>query len=168
MSETATLDTARENADAVSRLIDLCLGPEAGDNNVQDIVHFALLLWRIVRDTWERFQLLLDQGLEAGRARHAAASASLACDSLLRVVSQLEAALTREGVGDVDGLRELIAAAPKVREIKKATRNLVDLLNAPEPPLDQTRLAEGLAAAKRGEFEDTAAIVERLRAGGEL
>ncbi len=83
-------------------------------------------------------------------------------------MAQLEAALTREAAGQIDGLPELIAAAPKAREIQKAARNLVDTLTASEPPIDEAPLAEGLAAATRGEFEDTAAIVERLRAGGEL
>jgi hypothetical protein len=168
MIETVKLDTARENADAVSRLIEQFLGTEDKDANIQDIVKFARLLWLIVRDIWEQFQLRLDQGLEAGRARHVAASASLACDSLLRVVTRLEDALARRGTGEVEGFPELIAAVPKVRTIQKAARNLVDILNAPEPPIDETRLAEGKAAAGSGDFEDTAAIVERLRIGGEL
>jgi hypothetical protein len=168
MSETATLDTARENANAVSRLIEQYLGQDGRDKNVQDIVKFARLLYLIVRDTWQQFQVRLDVGLEAGRVRHAAASASLACDSLLRIIAQLQAVLPPEAGAQLEGLAELLSAAPKVREIQEGARDLVNCLNAPEPPVDAARLAEGLAAVARGDFEDTSAIVERLRAGGEL
>jgi hypothetical protein len=168
MSETATLDTARDIADAGSRLIDHCLHPDGDGKTIQDIVNFAHVLWRMVRETWEQFQPRLDQGLEAGRARHAAASAAVACESLIRVITQLEGVVKPGAAEEVEGLSDLIAVAPKARAIQKAARDLVDLLNAPEPPIDETRLNEGLAAAKRGDFEDTAAIIERLRAGGEL
>jgi hypothetical protein len=87
---------------------------------------------------------------------------------LLRVVAQLEDAQNQGTAGEVEGLPELIAAVSQARAIQKAARSLVDMLSAPVPPLDESRLAEGLAAARRGDFEDTAAIVERLRAGGEL
>jgi hypothetical protein len=168
MSEIATLDTARETANAVSRLIEQYLGQDGRDKDVQDIVRFARLLCFIVRDMWERFQVRLDQGLEAGRARDAAATTALACDSLLRVIAQLQARL-RSGSGQQwEGLAELLSAAPDVKEIQNAARDLVNRLNAPELPIDEARLAEGLAAAARGNFEDTSAIVERLRAGGEL
>src|SRR5437588_12888939 len=78
MSDTATLDAARENADAVSRLIEQYLGQNGQAKNAQDIVKFARLLWYIVRDIWDQFQVRLDHGLEAGHARQAAASAALA------------------------------------------------------------------------------------------
>jgi hypothetical protein len=168
MSETATLDAARENAEAVSHLIEQYLGRNGQARNGQDIVRFARLLWFIVRDIWEQFQLRLDQGLESGRARHAAASADLACDSLLRVIGQLKVTLQPNAGEHLEGFAELLAAVPKVREIQNAARHLTNSLNAPEPPIDEARLAEGLAAAARGDFEDTGAIVERLRAGGEL
>jgi hypothetical protein len=168
MSETATLDTARENANAVSRLIEQYLGQDGREKNVQDIVTFAHFLYRIVRDTWEQFQVRLDGGLEAGRVRHAAASASLACDSLLRIIAQLHAVLPPEAGAQPEGLAELLSAAPRVRAIQEGARDLVNRLSAPEPPMDVARLAEGVAAVARGDFEDTSAIVERLRAGGEL
>jgi hypothetical protein len=168
MSETATLDAARENAEAVSHLIEQYLGRNGQAKNVQDIVRFARLLWFIVRDTWDQFQLRLDQGLEASRARHAAASAALACDSLLRVIAQLEVTLQPNAGEQPEGFPELLAAVPNVTKIQKAARHLTNSLNAPEPPIDEARLADGLAAAARGDFEDTGAIVERLRAGGEL
>ena len=161
MSEIATLDTARETANAVSRLIEQYLGQDGQDKDIRDIVKFARLLWFIVRDTWEEFQMRLDQGVDAGRLRHAAASAGLACDSLLRVIAQLQARAQPEG-------GELLTIPPNIREIQKVARDLLNRLNAPEPPIDEARLAEGLAAAARGDFEDTSAIVERLRAGGEL
>jgi hypothetical protein len=163
MTEADTLDAVRENADAVSRLIDQHL-PEGESGSAQDVVNFTRFLLALVRNIWEAFQAQLDKGLEAGRARHAAASASLACDGLLRVVALLEAAQP----GDVGTLAELLAAVPRVREIQKAARGLVDLLNAPAPPADEERLAQGMAAVGRGDFEDTAAIVGRLQAGGEL
>jgi hypothetical protein len=168
MSETTTLDTARENANAVSRLIEQYLGQDGREKNVQDIVKFARLLYVIVRDTWEQFQVRLDEGLEAGRVRHAAASASLACDSLLRIIAQLQAVLPPEAGAQLEGFAELLSAAPKVKEIQEDTRDLVNCLNAPELPIDAARLAEGVTAVARGDFEDTSAIVERLRAGGEL
>ena len=168
MGEIATLDTARETANAVSRLIEQYLGQDGRDKDVQDIVKFARLLCFIVRDMWERFQVRLDQGLEASRVRDAAASTALACDGLLRVIAQLQQARLRSGSGQQwEGLAELLSA-PDVKEIQNAACNLVNRLNAPELPIDEARLAEGLAAVARGNFEDTSAIVERLRAGGEL
>ncbi len=160
MSETATLDAVRANADAVSRLIDQHL-----PGSPQDVVNFVRYLWTLNQDIWDAFRERLDQGLEAGRARHAAASASLTCESLLRVVALLEVALPQR---DVEGLAELLAAVPKIRQIQSAARDLVDLLDAPPPPIDEGRLAQGLAAVVRGDFEDTATIVGRLKAGGEL
>jgi hypothetical protein len=168
MSEMAALDAVRASADSVSRLIEQHLPVEGGRDNVQDIVRYAHFLWRLIRDKWEQFKLHLDQGLEAGRARQAAASAALACDSLLRVVAQLQAAAPAEATGDLGGLPELAAAVDQAREIQKAARSLVDLLDAPAPPIDEARLAEGLAALQRGDFEDTAAIVARLKSGGDL
>jgi hypothetical protein len=168
MSEMATLDTAKATADAVSRFIDQCLPAESEGQSVEDVVAFARHLWFVVRRTWQQFQLRLEQGLGVGQARHAAASAALACDSLLRMMSKLEAVRAQGTTGTVEGLAGLMAAAPEVRAIYTAARRLVDQLNAPEPPIDEARLAEGLTAAERGAFEDTAAIVERLKAGGEL
>jgi hypothetical protein len=168
MQNTAALDEAPETAAALSRMIDQYLPAQGGGEAVQDIVKFARFLWLVIRDTWEQFQLRLDQGLEAGRVRHAAASASLACDRLLRIVTQLDGVLGPEDAKQVEGLPELIAAAPKARAIRQAALALVDMLNAPEPPLDEARLADGLAAAARGDVEDTAVIVERLRTGGGL
>jgi hypothetical protein len=169
MNAMTTLDlAARENADAASRLLDQFLRAVEGRGNVRAVVKFALLTWSMVRDVWEQFQLGLDQGLEAGRARTAAASAALACESLLRTVARLEAALTKEAAEKLDGLPELTAAVPEVEAIRKAARALVNTLDAPAPVIDEARLAEGLAAVGRGESEDTTAIIERLRAGGEL
>ncbi len=168
MSETATLDTAKETADAVSKFIDQCLPAEREGQSVEDVVAFARRVWLVIRDTWQQFQLHLDQGLGASQARHSAASAALACDSLLGVLAKLQAVQTQGTAGEVEGLPDLIAAAGEVRAIYTAARKLVDQLNAPEPPIDEARLAEGLAAARRGAFEDTAAIIERLKAGGEL
>jgi hypothetical protein len=167
MSNTATLDAAGEAADAVSRLTDRHLRAEGGSNDVQDLVTFARFIWLTVQEEWAPFQTRLDRGLEANAARQAAASAALACDSLLRIVARLEATLA-SGTGEVDGLPELSAAVPEVRAIQKAARDLVDMLDAPAPPIDEVRLAAGVAAARRGECEETAAIIERLRAGGEL
>jgi hypothetical protein len=121
-----------------------------------------------VRDTWEQFQSRLDQGLDARDARQAAASAALACVSWLRVIAQLEATLASQAGEEWEGLAEMRAATPQARKIQDAARDLINRLNAPVPPLDEARLSAGLAAVARGDVEDTAAIVERLRAGGEL
>jgi hypothetical protein len=167
MSNTATLDAAGEAADAVSRLSDRYLRANGGNGDAQDLVTFARFIWLTVQEKWAPFQTRLDQGLEAGEARQAAASTALACDRLLRVVAQLERGRS-SGAGEVDGLPELIAAVPQVRAIQKGAQELVDALDTPAPPIDEARLAAGVAAARRGECENTAAIVERLRAGGEL
>jgi hypothetical protein len=164
MSETTTLDAVRQGADAVSRLIGERL-PEGEGGGAQDVVNFVRFLWTLVRGAWRKFQAQLDEGLEAGRARHAAASAALACDSLLRLVTGLNGALP---AGEVEGLAELVAAVPEIKGTLSAARGIVNLLNAPAPPVDEERLARGLAAAQRGGSEDTAAIIEGLKAGGEL
>jgi hypothetical protein len=164
MSETTMLDAVRQGADAVSRLIDERL-PEGEGSGAQDVVHFVRFLRASIRDIWGKFQVRLDDGLEAGRARAEAASAALACDSLLWLVTRLRAALPS---GDVEGLAELLAAVQEIKEVQSAARGMVDLLNSPAPSVDEERLARGLAAAERGDYEDTAAIIERLKAGGEL
>lgn len=164
MSETTTLDAVRQGADAASRLIDERL-PQGDGSSAQDIVHFVRFLRASIRDIWGKFQARLDSGLEAGRARAEAASAALACDSLLRLVARLNTAVP---AGEAEGLAELAAAAQEITGVQSAARVVVDLLNAPAPPVDEERLARGLAAAQRGDYEDTAAIIERLKAGGEL
>jgi hypothetical protein len=168
MSDSATLDIARENADAVARLIEQYIGGDRGEKNVQDIAKFALLLWLMIRDAWGQFQVQLDHGLEGGRALTAAASASLACDSLLRVIARLAMAVPPEDRQQVAGLSDLLAASAEVKGIQNAARDLIHRCNAPAPPLDQARLAAGLTAAANGDVEETAAIVERLKNGGEL
>jgi hypothetical protein len=167
MSNTATLDAAGQAADAVSRLSDRHLRAEDGNGDVQDLVTFARFIWLTVQEKWAPFQTRLDRGLEVGEARQTAASTALACDRLLRVVAQLEGG-TSSTAGAVDGLPELIAAVPQVRAVQQAAQELVGMLDAPPPPVDEGRLAAGVAASRRGEVEDTAAIVERLRAGREL
>ncbi len=165
MSAMATLDAARENAEAVSRLLDQYLGSEDTGKNVEDVLRFARFLWLVVRDAWEGFQVQLDAGMEAGQARRAAASAVRACESLVRVVGRLDAA---RAAGDVREYAELTDAAARARAIQQAAQELVRILEAPEPLLDPTRLAEGLSAAQRGELEDTEAIVARLKTGGSV
>jgi hypothetical protein len=159
----------RDSADAVSRLIDQFLRAKAEDEQEQESVNITNLLWLTVRDIWRQFQHRLDQGLEAGKARQAAACASLACDSLLRVIARFEAGLAPGASREVvEGLSGLIAAASEIRAIQKAARQLVDMLNAPAPPIDEDRLAEGVAAVGRGDFENTEAIIKRLKAGEDL
>jgi hypothetical protein len=167
MSNTATLGAAGEAAGAVSRLADRHLRAEGRGDDVQDLVTFARFIWLTVQEEWAPFQTRLDRGLDAGEARHAAASAALACDRLLQIVARLEETPTT-GAGEVEGLAELSAAVPEVKAIQKAARDLTDMLDAPAPPIDEARLAAGVAAARRGECENTASIVERLRTGGEL
>ena len=58
-----------------------------------------------------------------------------------------------------------MASATTPKNHQKAARDLVNTANTPGPPIDEARLAAGLAAAGRGDFEDTAAMVERLKAG---
>jgi hypothetical protein len=164
MSETATLDAVRQGADAAPRLIDERL-PQGDGSSAQDVVHFVRFLRDSIRDVWGKFQARLDSGLEAGRARGEAASALLACDSLLRLVARLHSAVP---AGEAEGLTELADAAQEIKGVQSAARGVVNLLNSPAPPVDEERLARGLAAAQRGDYEDTAPIIERLKAGGEL
>lgn len=164
MSETTTLDAVRQGADAASRLIDERL-PQGDGSSAQDVVHFVRYLRASIRDVWGKFQARLDSGLEGGRARAEAASAALACDSLLRLVARLNTAVPAR---EVEGLAELAAAAQEIKGVQSAARGVVSLLTSPAPPIDEERLARGRAAAQRGDHEDTAAIVERLKAGGEL
>ena len=62
----------------------------------------------------------------------------------------------------------MVAAVQEIKGVQSAARGVVNLLNSPAPPVDEERLARGLAAAQRGDYEDTAPIIERLKAGGEL
>src|SRR5437868_11894884 len=102
MSETTTLDAVRQGADAASRLIDERL-PQGEGGGAQDVVHFVRFLRASIRDVWGQFQTRLDGGLGAGRARAEAASAALACDSLLRLVARLNTAVP---AGEAEGLAE--------------------------------------------------------------
>jgi hypothetical protein len=164
MSETTTLDAVRQGADAVSRLIDEHL-PQGEGGSARDVVHFVRFLWASLRGAWGKFQAQLDGGMEAGSVRGAAASAALACDSLLRLVTGLNSEFSS---GEVEGLAELVAAVQEIKGVQSAARGIVNLLSSSAPPIDEDRLARGVAAVGRGDSEDTAAIIERLKAGGEL
>ena len=63
---------------------------------------------------------------------------------------------------------EAMLAAQEVLQERMAGRAQEPLVAEGEPPIDEVQLAAGVAAARRSECEDTAAIVERLRSGGEL
>jgi hypothetical protein len=63
---------------------------------------------------------------------------------------------------------EAVAAAGEVLQDRIIGIAQEPLVAEGEPPIDEVRLAAGVAAARRSECEDTAAIVERLRSGGEL
>jgi hypothetical protein len=106
--------------------------------------------------------------LPAERARMLADVEVKLLDLELALFGLLEslAALVSPG-GGVEGLARLREWAEGVKSNRAAAAAVLSAASESRP-IDEARLARGLADAQAGKFEDTAAIVERLKAGGDL
>jgi hypothetical protein len=155
--------SAASAREAVSQAVDLT------PQDMADMVTLLATEVRLLEDNWDRLRARMDAGMERSRLRADAVALGDAAGSLLglgRVLSRFTpegkpAAMAPARRAELEGLLARLDAA------SATIAALIEWLDKPWPPIDQERLARGIAEAERGEGESTDAILERLRIGGE-
>jgi hypothetical protein len=152
---------ARDSAESARRRLGESVHPTAAE--VQGLVEWHHLLTDLLRRSWESAQAAINEGIEAGRLRTMLEPIRDGANFQLDLLPLLRNLSGAVGAPPVD----LGADEKTLRALREEAAKLLDWLAAPRPPIDQERLAQGIAQAERGEVERGEAILERLRAGGE-
>jgi hypothetical protein len=151
----------RDSAASVGRCLPEVQQPTVAD--VQGLLELHHLLTDLLRRSWEATQRALDKGIPAAWLRDLLEPIRDGADALLDLLPLLR---NQDGAAKAHRAN-LEADAAKVRALHDEAVKLLDWLAAPRPPIDEERLAQGIAQAERGEVERGEAVLERLRAGGE-
>jgi hypothetical protein len=115
-----------------------------------------------VQRWWEGLRKALAQGVEGSQARALLSFQIALCGAValsLQVVLDKAAAAPRSE--DVDRARTALA---EVREIEVKARNWLGFVTRPAAIPSDEKLVRGMAAHERGETEDLADVVARLKA----
>ncbi len=146
---------------------------QAEDMAPQDMADMVTLLAtevRLLEQNWDRLRVRMDAGMERSRLRAGAKALDDAARSLLglgRALSQFTPEGKPAATAPPDLLAELDGLVARIGALAAPIASLVEWLDKPWPPIDQERLARGIAEAERGEGESADAILDRMRAGGE-
>lgn len=151
----------RDSAASAGRRLREAAQPTAAD--VQGLLELHHLLTDLLRRDWEAAQRAMEAVVDAGRLRAMLEPIRDGANVQLDVVPLLRNLSSAVGASPAD----LEADHAILHTLREGATKLLDWLAAPRPPIDQERLAEGIAQAERGEVERGEAILERLRAGGE-
>ncbi len=130
---------------------------------VQGLLDLHHLLTDLLRRDWEAAQRALEVGLPADRLRALLEPIRDGATIQLDVVLRLRNLSWAVGVSPQD----LEADDVALRTLRAEATKVLDWLAAPWPPIDQERLARGIAQAERGEVVSAEEMLARLRAGEE-
>lgn len=129
---------------------------------IDALAEITLSAWAWVRETLE------DEGFEGRQLAGHCRALTDGIDGCLSGYERLLALTAASGLKAEDaGLPALEAKLPALREARPKVAEALTVATRPPRPIDEKRLAEGIAASKRGEcivLDDE--YIARLRAGG--
>ncbi len=90
--------------------------------------------------------------------------------AVLKTIEDRMDAVRRQLAADQSAalIPEFEAVAGEVASLRRAVEDVLALASAPPPPLDMEAIRAAEEALDRGEGEDVADLVARLRAGGDI
>lgn len=152
---------ARDSAESAHRRLGEAAHPTAAE--VQGLLELHRVLTDLLRRDWAAARAALAEGIEAGRLRAMLGPIRDSAEAQLDFLSRL-----RNLAGAAEApLASLAAEEAELRALREEATRILDWLAAPRPPIDQERLARGMAQAERGEVVSADEILARLRAGEE-
>ena len=153
-------ELVREGAEAMDGRLRLYRPGEVDPDEAGPLLGICLRQARSAQELWTAVEAGLEtKGFES-RALAAVAAGMLrpvqACERLLHTARDLLGGMSDQAGAADEGLASL-------EKVKRRIEALLELASRPLPPIDQARLAEGVAAAREGRVVGAEDLLAELR-----